>query len=139
MNFTEKSKSLRDTRDIALKISKHITNNEIIFLNGALGAGKTTFVGFLVAAFKCSKEVSSPTFTIMNTYECGEQYIFHFDLYRIKSVEELEQTGFFEYMETEGLKVIEWADKFNLKEYFGNVLEINIVNANEERIFYIKK
>lgn len=139
MNFTEKSKSLRDTKDIALKISNHITNNEIIFLNGALGAGKTTFVGFLVAAFKCSKKVSSPTFTIMNTYECGEQHIFHFDLYRIKSVEELEQTGFFEYMETEGLKVIEWADKFNLKEYFGNVLEINIVNVSEERIFYIKK
>ena len=139
MNFTEKSNSLEDTRDIAFKMSKQITDSEVIFLKGDLGAGKTTFVGFLAEALGCEEKVSSPTFTVMNTYGWGEKQILHFDLYRIKSVEELEQTGFFEYMESEGVKVIEWADKFNLKEYFADVLEIDIINTNEERLFCIKK
>lgn len=136
MNFTEKSGCLRDTRNIALKISGLLSGDEVIFLNGGLGAGKTTLVRFLAEAFGCSQKVSSPTFTIMNSYH-GDKDIFHFDLYRINSLEELEQTGFFEYMQSFGIKIIEWAEKFDLKEYFDDAIEINIVKDQKQRIISI--
>lgn len=82
-----------------------------IALDGTLGAGKTHFSQGIAKGFGVIEEVTSPTFALMNTYEVDGSYLYHFDLYRMELVEELETIGFYEYTE-ETKSVVEWASKF---------------------------
>ena len=82
-----------------------------IALDGTLGAGKTHFSQGIAKGFGVTEEVTSPTFALMNTYEVDGSNLYHFDLYRMDSVEELETIGFYEYTE-ETKSVVEWASKF---------------------------
>ena len=84
-----------------------------IGLNGALGAGKTIFVRGLVAATGGDPwAVRSPTFTLMNIYNASPVF-YHFDLFRLDHVSELDGIGFFDFLEMPGTKAIEWVDKFD--------------------------
>ena len=83
-----------------------------IALDGTLGAGKTHFSQGIAKGFGVTEEVTSPTFALMNTYEVDGIYLYHFDLYRMDLVEELETIGFYEYTE-ETKSVVEWASKFS--------------------------
>lgn len=83
-----------------------------IALDGTLGAGKTHFSQGIAKGFGVTEEVTSPTFALMNTYEVDGSYLYHFDLYRMDLVEELETIGFYEYTE-ETKSVVEWASKFS--------------------------
>lgn len=144
MNYSKKSLNLDDTKEIARWVADLLALQKrgVIFLNGEMGAGKTTFTKYLAEYFGCEDESSSPTFTILNTYKSekgGE--LLHFDLYRIESIEELEQAGFFEYIadaEDGAFIIIEWPNKFNLREYFEDIIEIDIEKNNDIRIFNIK-
>lgn len=82
-----------------------------IALDGTLGAGKTHFSQGIAKGFGVTEEVTSPTFALMNTYEVDGSYLYHFDLYRMDLVEELETIGFYEYAE-ETKSLVEWASKF---------------------------
>ena len=82
-----------------------------IALDGTLGAGKTHFSQGIAKGFGVTEEVTSPTFALMNTYEVDGSYLYHFDLYRMDLVEELETIGFYEYTE-ETKSLVEWASKF---------------------------
>lgn len=82
-----------------------------IALDGTLGAGKTHFSQGIAKGFGVTEEVTSPTFALMNTYEVDGSNLYHFDLYRMDLVEELETIGFYEYTE-ETKSVVEWASKF---------------------------
>ncbi|MDO4563188.1 MAG: tRNA (adenosine(37)-N6)-threonylcarbamoyltransferase complex ATPase subunit type 1 TsaE [Clostridia bacterium] len=104
------SASVEETENIAYEIAKTVSAPQVICLIGELGAGKTAFARGFVRAFGINKGVCSPTFTIMHRYE-GEKTIDHYDLYRINSVEELEETGFFEQIE-HNISLVEWADMF---------------------------
>ncbi|MBZ4643148.1 MAG: tRNA threonylcarbamoyladenosine biosynthesis protein TsaE [Deferribacteres bacterium] len=140
MNCSKKSSTLADTKSIANKVADYCIKNDkrVILLNGEMGAGKTTFTKYFAAAIGLKDQSASPTFTILNTYESENIKLLHFDLYRIDSLQELEQTGFFEYIEDEAFVIIEWSNKLDLKEYFDEVIEIEIVKSNTERIFNIK-
>lgn len=140
MNCSKKSSTLADTKSIANKVADYCIKNDkrVILLNGEMGAGKTTFTKYFAAAIGLKDQSASPTFTILNTYESEKIKLLHFDLYRIDSLQELEQTGFFEYIEDEAFVIIEWSNKLDLKEYFDEVIEIEIVKSNTERIFNIK-
>ena len=105
--------------------------NRIVFLNGDLGAGKTTLVNFFVKSMGLGEHSSSPTFTLLQIYGNGENKIFHYDLYRLNNFEELDNIGFFEQIEEEGTFFIEWANKFDLKKYLENIVEINIEITNK--------
>lgn len=84
----------------------------IILLTGELGAGKTTFVKqFLNSYLKEPLEVDSPTFSIVNTYASEGRSFHHFDLYRLDSLEEIEDIGCMEYLESGNLCFIEWPEK----------------------------
>ncbi len=84
-----------------------------IGMRGILGAGKTVFVRGLVSATGGDPwDVRSPTFTLMNIYNTDPVF-YHFDLFRLKDVHELDGIGFFDFLEMPGTKAVEWADKFS--------------------------
>ena len=104
--------SPEETAHLAGTIGKIIREGTVICLDGELGVGKTLFVRALARALGVESDVTSPTFNLMNIYEAACPIV-HFDLYRITSEEELEDIGFYEYAEaTEGIVLIEWAEKF---------------------------
>ncbi len=80
----------------------------VILLTGEMGAGKTTFTSRLVRSFDSSLNPNSPTFNLMNEYKTSAFSIFHFDLYRLKSSEEVENLGFEEIWGKQGISIVEW-------------------------------
>ena len=104
-----KSNSPKDTEKIAAEFAKTLTSGDVICLNGDLGVGKTAFVQGLAKALGVSEYVSSPTFTIVNTYN-GKFALNHFDVYRISDSEEMFEIGFDEYVYGDGISVIEWPE-----------------------------
>ncbi|MBP3320568.1 MAG: tRNA (adenosine(37)-N6)-threonylcarbamoyltransferase complex ATPase subunit type 1 TsaE [Clostridia bacterium] len=121
------SSSSEETEIIGEKLGKKLTGNEIICFYGDLGVGKTTFIRGLARNINCEDLVSSPTFTILHEYNNNNKFkIFHFDMYRVTSFDDLESTGFFDFINT-GVILIEWAENIehelnNLK----NIIKINI-------------
>ena len=124
-------KNEEDTKNMAKNIAPFIKNN-IIFLNGEIGAGKTTFTKYLVETYGLADEVCSPTFALENRYETKNGLIIHFDLYRIKSEEELDMIGFYDTLKEEATILIEWADKFNIEKYIKNykIISFKILDNN---------
>ncbi|MBN9313405.1 MAG: tRNA (adenosine(37)-N6)-threonylcarbamoyltransferase complex ATPase subunit type 1 TsaE [Chryseobacterium sp. 39-10] len=82
----------------------------ILLLKGNLGAGKTTFTQFLLKALGSQDVVSSPTYAIVNQYHSPKGKIFHFDLYRMNSIDEVYDIGIDEYLEGAVLNIIEWPE-----------------------------
>lgn len=111
-----KTDSLDDLKDVAEKVSKIVLNEQtkpnIILFRGTMGAGKTTFIKYLCHFLEVTDVVTSPTFAIVNEYNTkSEDPIFHFDLYRIESVDELYQIGYEEYFYSPYLSLVEWPEK----------------------------
>ena len=99
----------------------------IYLLHGNLGAGKTTWVKYLVSHLGGdARQVYSPTFSIVNTYEVNGNQIHHFDLYRLESLEEIEDIGFMEYIDSGNLCIIEWPEKIAEFLPTEDVLTLNI-------------
>ena len=82
----------------------------ILLLKGNLGAGKTTFSQFLMRELGSKDEISSPTYSIVNEYDTPKGKVFHFDLYRLKSVDEAYDFGIEEYLDNCYLSIIEWPE-----------------------------
>lgn len=110
----------------------NLKSGNIVFLNGSLGAGKTTFVRYLVAGLGIT-EVASPSFTLINEYKGGGLRFAHADFYRLKSASELHEIGFFEYLDSgEFIILIEWAELF--KESLPNPdFILNFSNESDEQ------
>lgn len=127
-------KSEEDTKKMAVELLPYL-KNKVVFLNGEIGAGKTTFTGYFVSECGMDSEVYSPTFSIENRYELSNGLIIHFDLYRINSEEELDMIGFYETLNEEATIFIEWADKFNIEKYIKNYITMTFnVNSDGSRI-----
>lgn len=106
------SHSAEETDSIGKTIGRKLKPGSVVALTGDLGTGKTTLIHGLVSVFGVPEVlVSSPTFSIVNSYE-GEVPVFHFDFYRIDDVKELWDIGIEEYWLQPGIKLIEWAEKF---------------------------
>ncbi len=106
--------SVEETLALGYSLGRFMKDYEspiCIALDGTLGAGKTHFSQGIAKGFGVTEEVTSPTFALMNTYEVDGSNLYHFDLYRMDLVEELETIGFYEYTE-ETKSVVEWANKF---------------------------
>jgi tRNA threonylcarbamoyladenosine biosynthesis protein TsaE len=105
------SKSEKDTEQIALNFISEINPGAVIVLNGPLGSGKTFFVKKIADYFKISN-TSSPTFAIVNEY-LGDKKLYHFDFYRINSINELHDIGFEDYLsDSDAITFIEWGELF---------------------------
>ena len=102
--------SAEQTKKVAEGIAEKLNGGEVIAMKGDLGAGKTCFVSGLAAALGFSGEVTSPTFAIINEYLGGRLNVYHFDMYRVTSWEDLYSTGYFEYLEAGGVVAVEWSE-----------------------------
>ena len=105
------TKSFKETEEAAKDFASTLKGTEVVALYGGLGMGKTTFVRGLCSYFGINSGVSSPTFAIVNEYS-GKINIYHFDMYRISSWDDLYSTGFFDYLGN-GLCIIEWSENID--------------------------
>ena len=101
---------LDDLENFAKKISKKIVHKNIL-LSGCMGSGKTTFVKSLSKFLGCTSIISSPTFSIVNEINFGKKIGFHMDLYRIKTINELLDIGFLDYIAKAEYCFIEWPEQ----------------------------
>lgn len=102
--------SPEETFLLGKEIGEQAKAGEIYTLNGDLGVGKTVFTQGVAAGLGILEAVSSPTFTIIQTYDEGRLPFYHFDVYRIGDVEEMEEIGYDDYFFGEGICLIEWAE-----------------------------
>ena len=102
--------SPEDTFEIGRKIAELAKPGEVYTLIGDLGVGKTVFTQGVAAGLGITEPVNSPTFTIVQIYEEGRMPFYHFDVYRIGDVEEMEEIGYQDCFYGEGICLIEWAN-----------------------------
>ncbi len=131
------SHSVAETERIAALLADKLQGGEVIAFTGGMGMGKTAFTNGILNALGAKDIVSSPTFILMNEYE-SRLKVYHFDMYRILSWEDLYSTGFFDYLDGDGVLIIEWSE--NVSEAIPeNAVRIDIsLGENEnERIIRI--
>ena len=126
--------SEKKTEELAVKVSKKLKSGDIIFLYGEMGVGKTTFIRYLVNTIQKENnlkqtEITSPTFNLLNEYQINKIKIDHYDLFRLKSVEDLKNLGLFEDS-LNTITLIEWPELIN-KENFNNIIDLIFNYENE--------
>ena len=99
-----------ETFEVGRKIGMNAKPGQIYTLTGDLGVGKTVFTQGVAAGLGITEPVNSPTFTIIQEYEDGRLPFYHFDVYRIGDIEEMEEIGYDDYFFGEGICLIEWAE-----------------------------
>ena len=109
-NMVIETRSPEETFALGKKIGEMARPGEIYTLTGDLGVGKTVFTQGVAAGLGITEPVSSPTFTIVQVYEEGRLPFYHFDVYRIGDIEEMEEIGYDDYFFGEGICLIEWAE-----------------------------
>ena len=106
------SRSPAETEDFAERIGREVSAGAVIGLSGELGVGKTQFVKGLARGLGCTERIHSPTFALVNIYSTGRLKLFHLDLYRLESQEQIEGAGLGEYFSPLGVAVIEWVERW---------------------------
>ncbi len=104
------SYSEKDTEDIAEKLAGKAQKGDVFALNGDLGVGKTAFAKGFAKGLMIDEPVVSPTFTILQIYESGRMPLYHFDVYRLGDVSEMDEIGYEDCFYGEGVSLVEWAD-----------------------------
>lgn len=116
-----------ETFELGKKIGEKALTGQIYTLTGDLGVGKTVFTQGVAYGLGITEAISSPTFTIIQVYESGRLPFYHFDVYRIGDIEEMEEIGYDDYFFGEGICLIEWA---NLIE---EILPEKLINVTIEK------
>jgi tRNA threonylcarbamoyladenosine biosynthesis protein TsaE len=106
------SNSPSETEAIGRQLAKDVEAGSVLALKGELGSGKTLFTKGLVAGLGSSAAVTSPTFTMVHEYQGGRLPIYHFDFFRLENRESAARLGVEDYFFSDGISVIEWADRF---------------------------
>ena len=105
-----RTRSVQETEQLASEFAKELKRGDVIAFTGGMGAGKTAFVRGLAKGLGVSGEVSSPTYAIVNEYQ-GNPALYHFDMYRVGSPEDLFTTGYYDYLdEGESILAVEWSE-----------------------------
>ena len=104
------SHSPEDTEDIGARLAEQLEPGAVVAFTGDLGAGKTAFTRGLARGLGIPDRITSPTFTIVNEYEGGRLPLFHFDMYRLGSADELFDIGWEDYLRRGGVCAVEWSE-----------------------------
>ncbi len=101
--------SEKDTSNLGIELAKKVKPGDIILLDGDLGVGKTVFTKGFGKGLGIKDVINSPTFTILKSYEDGRIPLYHFDVYRIEDISEMDEIGYEDYFYGDGVCMIEWA------------------------------
>ncbi|MCR5467488.1 MAG: tRNA (adenosine(37)-N6)-threonylcarbamoyltransferase complex ATPase subunit type 1 TsaE [Lachnospiraceae bacterium] len=110
MEYRVETFSPSETKEFAREMAQKAKPSDVITLIGDLGVGKTVFTQGIAEGLGIKEPVSSPTFTIVQVYDEGRMPFYHFDVYRIGGVEEMDEVGYEDYFYGDGLTMIEWAN-----------------------------
>ncbi|MBP3728147.1 MAG: tRNA (adenosine(37)-N6)-threonylcarbamoyltransferase complex ATPase subunit type 1 TsaE [Pseudobutyrivibrio sp.] len=102
--------SAEETEALGLRLAKKATPGQVFTLIGDLGVGKTVFTQGFAKGLDIDEAICSPTFTIVQVYDSGRMPFYHFDVYRIGDVEEMDEIGYEDYIYGDGVSLIEWAN-----------------------------
>ncbi len=141
MNKIIKTHSAEETFELGKKIGQNAKAGELYCLTGDLGVGKTVFTQGLAVGLGITEPVNSPTFTILQVYEEGRIPLYHFDVYRIEEIEEMEEIGYEEYFDGEGVCLIEWAnliEEILPEEHIRIVIEKDLASGFDYRTIRIE-
>lgn len=121
-----------ETATLGDRLARKLWPNSVILLTGDLGVGKTVLAQGIGAGLGVKEPVTSPTFTIVQEYHTGRIPFFHADLYRVSGAQELEEIGFSEYFDRDGVVLVEWPERL---EYLlpEDYLEIGIHQEDGEK------
>ena len=135
--------SAEETKNFACSFAEKLKQGNVVALYGDLGTGKTQFVKGVCRAFRVQTSATSPSFVILNRYNGfnthgNEVLLYHFDLYRVKSIDELYDLGFEEYLSGDGICLIEWAELLqNLLPPIRYDVRLSFGKTEHERIIEI--
>ena len=133
------SKSPQETEALGQALVQKLAPGEVVAFSGDLGAGKTAFVRGMAQGLGITQRVTSPTFTIVNEYEGGRLPLFHFDMYRLHSAEELFDIGWEDFLSRGGVCAVEWSENIQEALEPGTVyVDIRRGQGEQERIISIK-
>ena len=128
MQFTTNSPT--QTEEIGAALGKIIEPGTVIAYRGDLGAGKTAFTRGLAKGLGCTEIVTSPTYTIVNEYLGGRIPLFHFDMYRLRSSDDLFDIGWEDYLDRGGVCAVEWSE--NVDDAMEDALYITLEKLGED-------
>ena len=118
------------TEAVGQQLAARLTPGTVIAYEGDLGAGKTAFTRGLAKGLGATEQVTSPTYTIVNEYLSGRLPLFHFDMYRLGSADDLWDIGWEDYLERGGVCAVEWSE--NVREAMENAIFVRIEKTGEE-------
>ena len=121
--------SPEQTEAVGAALGAVVTAGTVLAYTGDLGAGKTAFTRGLAKGLGCADRVTSPTYTIVNEYLSGRLPLFHFDMYRLESADDLFDIGWEDYLERGGVCAVEWSE--NVAEAMTGAVRVNIEKTGE--------
>jgi len=129
------SHSPAETESLGESFGRAAQSGFVFALSGDLGAGKTQLVRGIARGLGATSRVHSPTFTLVNEYSGGRLKLFHLDLYRLETPEQILSAGIEEFLRPDGVSMIEWAERLEDDGKFIHV-KIEVVGETERKIFY---
>jgi tRNA threonylcarbamoyladenosine biosynthesis protein TsaE len=136
------SHSPAETESLGERFGRQARAGAVFALSGELGAGKTQFVKGLARGLGITARVHSPTFTLVNEYDGGRSKLFHLDLYRLETREQILAAGLGDYLQPDGVSVIEWVERLGAETGGTSqngkwiLVKIEVVNESERKIIY---
>ena len=122
--------SALETEQVGEKLGKRLQPGTILAYEGDLGAGKTAFTRGLARGLGAVEQVTSPTYTIVNEYLSGRLPLFHFDMYRLSSADDLWDIGWEDYLDRGGVCAVEWSE--NVRDAMEGAITVRIQKLGEE-------
>ena len=124
------TQSPEETERVGAALGRVIPAGTVIAYCGDLGAGKTAFTRGLARGLGCAEQVTSPTYTIVNEYLSGRAPLFHFDMYRLGSADDLWDIGWEDYLDRNGICAVEWSE--NVREALEDPMSVRIDKLDDE-------
>lgn len=124
------TKTPEETEALGQALGQHLCGGEVIAYTGDLGAGKTAFTRGLARGLGITERVTSPTYTIVNEYLTGRLPLFHFDMYRLGSADDLFDIGWEDYLQRGGVCAVEWSE--NVEEAMDGAIFVTIEKLSDE-------
>ena len=125
------TQSPEETEKIGVMLGEKLNSGSIIAYRGDLGAGKTAFTRGLARGLGCTEQVTSPTYTIVNEYLSGRIPLFHFDMYRLRSSDDLWGIGWDDYLDRGGVCAVEWSE--NVADAMEDAIVVTLEKLGDEQ------